>query len=291
MAMMISMNGTLVEEEQAVISVFDHGFLYGVGLFETFRTYRGVPFLLEEHLSRLSTSCAELGISYIPQPLELRMKIEQLLTANQLTDGYIRLSISAGAKPLGLPHGDYLEPNEIIYAKSLPEHNQQLYAEGKPLQLLQLRRNSPEGPVRMKSAHYMNNILGSRELRQYPWAVNAEGLFLNTADDVAEGIVSNVFFVKRGLLCTPSVDTGILPGITRAFILDLADELDIPYEEGFYSQEWLCHADDMFTTNSIQQMVPVRCLYNSEGTVIWARGHTPLDPILLRSVIQGGEPS
>ncbi|MEX2415858.1 MAG: aminodeoxychorismate lyase [Paenibacillaceae bacterium] len=277
--MIVSVNGALMDENQAVISVFDHGFLYGIGLFETFRTYGGIPFLLEEHLGRLSAGCDELGIAYIPQPQELRTKIEQVLSANSLTDGYIRLSISAGAEPLGLPVGDYVQPTEIIYAKSLPERG----AQGKPLQLLQLRRNTPEGSLRMKSFHYMNNILGVRELQQYPWAAGAEGLFLNASDHVTEGLVSNLFFIKRGLLCTPSVDTGLLPGVTRAFILDLADELDIPYEEGCYSWEWLCHAEDIFITNSIQEIVPVNCMYDPHGTVVWTRGNAgSVEPITLR---------
>jgi 4-amino-4-deoxychorismate lyase len=292
--MIVSVNGVLIDEDQAVVSVFDHGFMYGMCLFETFRTYQGIPFLLEEHLRRLSLSCAELGILYTPQPREIQYTITQLLSANQLLDGYIRLSVSAGSQPLGFPAGDYEQPNEIIYTKSLPVREHQAVHEGKPLQLLKLHRNSPEGAVRMKSSHYMNNILGKRELQQYPWAVDAEGLFLNEAGHVAEGLVSNLFFVKRGMLCTPAVDTGILPGITRAFILDLADELDIVYEEGFYSVEWLCHAEDMFTTNSIQEIVPVRCLYDSNGAVMWTRGTTQMDPIILRLmehyqwVVQGG---
>jgi 4-amino-4-deoxychorismate lyase len=292
--MMVSVNGVLIGEDQAVVSVFDHGFMYGMCLFETFRTYEGIPFLLEEHLNRLSLSCAELGIQYTPQPQEIQYTIKQLLSANQLSDGYIRLSVSAGSQPLGFPAGDYEQPNEIIYAKSLPGRDLQVVHEGKPLQLLKLHRNSPEGAVRMKSSHYMNNILGKRELQQYPWAVDAEGLFLNEAGHVAEGLVSNLFFVKRGMLCTPAVDTGILPGITRAFILDLADELDIVYEEGFYSVEWLCHAEDIFMTNSIQEIVPVRCIYDSNGAVIWTRGTMEMDPIILRLmehyqwVIQGG---
>jgi len=293
--MIVSMNGKLLEEDQAVISVFDHGFLYGIGLFETFRTYGGEPFLLEEHLGRLMVSCEELGINYTPQPLDLRSKIEQVLTANALTDGYIRLSISAGSEPLGLPSGEYSRPNEIIYAKPLPERNQRMYALGKPLQLLRLGRNTPESSLRMKSFHYMNNILGSRELRQYPWAIGAEGLFLNDANYVAEGLVSNLFFIHRGLLCTPSVETGILPGITRAFILDLADKLDIPYEEGFYRTDWLCNAEDIFLTNSIQEIIPVSCIYDAQGTEVWTRGVAEMhDPITLRllesyrSAIQGG---
>ncbi len=279
--MIVSMNGRLTDEDQAVISVFDHGFLYGMGLFETFRTYGGIPFLLEEHLERLATSCVELGIAYDPQSQELREKIQQLLLANGLTEGYIRLSISAGVEPLGLPAGDYMQPTEIIYAKSLPAPDRGKI--GKSLQVLQLRRNTPEGSVRMKSSHYMNNILGRRELHQYPWAIGAEGLFLNATDHVSEGLVSNLFFIYRGVLCTPSVETGILPGITRAFILDLADQLDIPYEEGSYSKELLYLAEDIFLTNSIQEMVPVSRVFDSEGTEVWKRGSAEMnEPITHR---------
>lgn len=281
--MIVSMNGTLMEEDQAVISVFDHGFLYGIGLFETFRTYGGVPFLLEEHLRRLSISCEELGIVYTPHPQELRTRIEQALSANLLTDGYIRFSISAGTEPLGLPAGNYMQPTEIIYVKPLLERDQRMYAQGKPLQLLRLRRNTPEGTLRMKSFHYMNNILGLRELQQYPWVTGAEGLFLNASNHVTEGLVSNLFFVCRGLLCTPSVGTGILPGITRAFILDLADKLDIPFEEGCYSWEWLCNAEDIFMTNSIQEIIPVSCIYDPNGTQVWTRSSAEMnDPITIR---------
>ncbi len=277
--MIVSMNGRLIDENQAVISVFDHGFLYGIGLFETFRTYSGIPFLLDEHLARLAASCDELGIAYHPQTEDIRTKIDQALLANSLTDGYIRLSISAGVEPLGLPAGDYLQPTEIVYVKSLPEHS----TRSKPLQLLQLRRNAPESRVRMKSSHYMNNILGSRELKTYPWATGAEGLFLNKDNHITEGLVSNLFFVYRGVLCTPSVDTGILPGITRAFILDLADQLDIPYEEGDYSWELLCLAEDIFLTNSIQEIIPVSSLLDSRGEAVWTRGDEEMnEPITHR---------
>jgi 4-amino-4-deoxychorismate lyase len=271
--MILSINGVFMEEDQAVISVFDHGFLYGIGLFETFRTYDGIPFLFNRHLQRLSASCMELGIEYHPQPEMLMKTITNLLKVNDLPDGYIRLSVSAGAEPLGLPTGNYRHPNEIIYVKDLPERDEVMYERGKPLQLLQLRRNTPEGPLRMKSFQYMNNVLAKRELQHYPWAGGAEGLFLNASNHVAEGLVSNIFFVDRDRLCTPSLDTGILPGITRAFVLDLADKLKITYEQGFYNWQQLCSAEDIFITNSIQEIVPISCVYDQQGTVVWIRAN------------------
>ena len=198
--MIISMNGSLCEEKEAVVSVYDHGFLYGMGLFETFRTYQGKAFLLEEHLERLVQGCKELAIQLEIKLSYWEQQIAQLLSVNQLQDGYFRLSVSAGTDLLGLPGHAYRNPTVILYVKALPAMDEQLYVKGKSLQLLRLPRNSPEGGWRLKSFHYMNNIMAKRELMEYPWAVGAEGLFLNQSGDVAEGIVSNVFFVRMGTM-------------------------------------------------------------------------------------------
>jgi 4-amino-4-deoxychorismate lyase len=263
--MIISLNGTLTPEGQAVVSVYDHGFLYGIGLFETFRTYNRRPFLLAEHLRRLTEGCRELGIVYEPDNDRVTRLIEELLQANNLTDAYIRLSVSAGVDVLGLPSTDYVEPTEIIYIKPLPPRDERMYEQGKALQLLKLPRNTPEGLYRFKSFHYMNNILAKRELTLYPWAASAEGLMLTEDGYVAEGIVSNVFFIKQGVLYTPSLDTGILPGITRAHIIDIAQRLDLPSHDGLYRWEDLLEADEVFLVNSIQEIVPVTTLYSPSG--------------------------
>ncbi|MGG1514609.1 aminodeoxychorismate lyase [Paenibacillus oryzisoli] len=270
--MIISINGALQDEQQAVVSVYDHGFLYGIGLFETFRTYQGEPFLLPEHLQRLTDGCRELGIAYEPSESAVRASIAQLLQANGLTDAYIRFSVSAGVEALGLPARDYTKPTEIIYIKPLPPRDEQVYTAGKALQLLKLPRNTPEGLYRFKSFHYMNNILAKRELSLYPWAVGAEGLMLSEDGYVAEGIVSNLFFVKDGMLHTPSLETGILPGITRGHVLRLASSLGIPIQDGLYRWEDLVEAEEVFLVNSVQEIVPVSTMYTPSGQAITVEG-------------------
>lgn len=265
----ICLNGQCIDAAEAVVSVMDHGFLYGMGLFETFRTYKGRPFLLERHLNRLAAGCAALGIetSSLPGPDELRRLIEQLMKANELEEAYIRYTVSAGEDILGLPAGMYSQPNQILMAKPLPAAPDRLYTHGKALQLLTTRRNSPEGPVRLKSLHYMNNILAKRELSTYPEAVrlHAEGLMLNADGYLSEGMVSNLFFVKHRRIYTPDTACGLLPGITRGFCMELAHGEELSCEEGFYTWEDLMHADEIWLTTSVQELVPVTTLIDASG--------------------------
>ena len=261
----IGIDGRVVSTADAVISVMDHGLMYGIGLFETFRTYGGEPFLLERHLERLEEGCRLLGIRYVPETGEIRAWLSRLMAANGLEEAYIRLTVTAGEGALGLPSGDYKAPCQLVYIKPLPVVTDSLYAEGKALRLLKTPRNTPETPWRLKSLHYMNNIMAKRELQGDPEAVSlqAEGLMLTEQGELAEGIVSNIFFVKNGILYTPDVGTGILPGITRAVVLELADELGIPAREGRYGWEDLQQADEIFTTGSVQEIMPITRLLES----------------------------
>ncbi|MDN4085225.1 aminotransferase class IV [Paenibacillus polymyxa] len=265
----IGVNGVLTEAAKAVIHVSDHGFLYGMGLFETFRTYNGVPFLLDRHLRRLEEGCRMLGIPFQPDKEQLTKHIQHLMVANGLDEAYIRYTVSAGEEALGLPSGDYTQPNHILFAKPLPSTNTQTEQSSAPsaLQLLRTPRNTPEGEVRLKSLHYMNNILAKRELQQYAEAVHykAEGIMLTANGFLAEGIVSNLFFVRNNTLYTPDLSTGILPGITREFILELANLRGIPCEQGLYHWDELKQADEIFMTNSIQEIRPVDLLLEPGG--------------------------
>ncbi len=268
----IGVNGVLTEAAKAVIHVSDHGFLYGMGLFETFRTYKGAPFLLDRHLHRLKEGCRMLGIPFQPDEEQLTKHIQHLMAANGLDEAYIRYTVSAGEEALGLPSGDYTRPNHILFAKPLPSTNTQTGQSSAPsaLQLLRTPRNTPEGEVRLKSLHYMNNIFAKRELQQYVEAVRykAEGMMLTASGFLAEGIVSNLFFVRNNTLYTPDLSTGILPGITREFILELAHLRGIPCEQGLYRWDELKQADEIFMTNSIQEIRPVNLLLEPGGIAI-----------------------
>jgi 4-amino-4-deoxychorismate lyase len=158
----------------------------------------------------------------------------------------------------------------------LPGLPDSLYRNGKPLQLLKLPRNTPEGAFRLKSLHYMNNILAKRELAGYPYAAaeGAEGLLLTCDGYVAEGIVSNVFWVRSGILYTPSLETGILSGITRAAVLAAAERIGMPIQEGLYRWDDLRRADEIFVTSSIQELVPINALYSPNGNRIAIGGNS-----------------
>lgn len=297
MTMKVGWNGKTVQASEAVISVYDHGFLYGLGLFETFRTYGGRSYLLERHMDRLCGGCAELGIRFEMSPAEVAEWTRELLRENGLADGYVRLTVSAGEGALGLPTGDYEQPNVILLVKELPPVNDELLLLGRELRLLNTRRNTPEGSVRFKSLHYMNNIIAKRELLGLsgvmkpnplsPGAASeplqfslgsasnpllpspgAEGLMLTQDGFLTEGIVSNLFFVKDGIVRTPSINTGILPGITRQRVLELAAVAGVRAEEGRYSWEDLLQAEEIWMTNSIQELIPITMLSDPSGEQI-----------------------
>ncbi|MFC5406861.1 aminodeoxychorismate lyase [Cohnella soli] len=262
-------NGRPIDRSEAVISAFDHGFLYGMGLFETFRTYGGRPWLLAEHAERLAKGCQALGIAYEPNVEKMREGVALLLKENGLSDGYIRWSVSAGEGEIGLPAEGYAEPNEIVYTKALPP-DEPSDRKGKTIRLLQTLRSTPESDVRLKSFHYMNNINGKRELVASGAGAGTEGVFLNREGKIVEGMVSNVFWVAEGVLFTPEVSTGLLEGITRSYVLEMAARLGIRTEQGNYGWDKLLAADEVFLTNSIQEVVPVVRIENSEGS-----GHSP----------------
>lgn len=249
--MYLYMNGEMIKEEEARISPFDHGFLYGMGLFETFRVYEGHPFLLGDHLERLNSSLAMVGIQKILNKEEMVQVLKLLLEKNKLTNAYIRLNVSAGVGAIGLPVEPYEHANVMMFVKSLPEVGGPTEKEA---QFLKLSRNTPEGPLRLKSHHYMNNLLAKKEIGN---RTDVEGIFLTTEGCIAEGIVSNIFWVIGNQLFTPDLGTGVLNGITRSFIKELASKKGLQVKEGFYKPDVLHTASEVFVTNSIQEIVAI----------------------------------
>lgn len=268
--MRIGLNGAVLEAGQAVIPVTDHGFLYGMGLFETFRTYGGKPHLLDRHLARLREGCAQLDIRWEMSETAFRAWLADCLAANGLRDAYVRLTLSAGECGLGLPSAPYDRPTAVLMVKPLPPLDERLYREGRELRILRTTRNTPETPVRLKSLHYMNNIVAKRELAASRASNGAEGLLLSKDGWLAEGIVSNLFFVKAdGVVRTPHSGTGILPGITRGRVLELAQEMGMLTEEGLYTTDDLLAAEEIWLTGSVQELVPVTRVTTADG-----KGHT-----------------
>ncbi|MBD7966224.1 aminodeoxychorismate lyase [Fictibacillus norfolkensis] len=248
--MYIYLNGKVVSKDEAMISPYDHGFMYGLGAFETFRTYDGFPFLIQDHLNRLSEALDELNINLVLDADTVIEMVRTLLAKNKMNDAYFRLNVSAGAGDIGLQTDPYEEPVVILYTKPLVETSS---VSEKELVLLKTRRNTPEGEKRLKSHHYLNSILGKRELSN----MNQEGIFLTKEGYTSEGTVSNLFWFKDHKLFTPHTSTGILEGITRKWVMHASERLNIPLETGNYTLETLTEADEVFLTNSIQELVPV----------------------------------
>ncbi|ASS67727.1 MULTISPECIES: aminotransferase class IV [unclassified Paenibacillus] len=278
--MKIGYNGSVADSEDVRISVFDHGFLYGMGLFETFRTYGGEPYLLERHLRRLEEGCMRLQISYRAEPAAIRRLIRDVTAAAAINgDAYVRMTVSAGDEGLGLPAGPYTSPSEIVMVKNLPPAAPELHVRGRELRLLGTPRNTPELGIRMKSLHYMNSIAAKQELMASGASPGSEGLMLTADGWLAEGIVSNLFFVSGGIVRTPSLETGILPGITRGRVMELAREAGMPVEEGLYRWEDLLEADEVWTTGSVQELVPVATLADGSGKNAHPRAGAAAGPI------------
>ncbi|WP_374722273.1 aminodeoxychorismate lyase [Peribacillus tepidiphilus] len=255
--MFLYLNGTIVKEEEAVISPFDHGFLYGLGAFETFRVYNGHCFLLGDHINRLNLALKEMDIQYSVSMEQVKEIVQALLLKNKIQNARIRLNVSAGKAPLGL-HGEaYEEPNVIVFINPLSKAGSELTE--KEAILLKTPRNTPETAFRLKSHHYLNNIAGKKEMKNEP---DAEGLFLTREGYMAEGLVSNIFWIKNEVLYTPDVNTGILNGITRQFVMKLAKNLKIVVVEGFFKPEELYDAEEVFLSNSIQEIVAISRVKN-----------------------------
>lgn len=255
--MYIYINGRIERQEEAKISPYDHGYIYGLGLFETFRIYDGHPFLLDDHLARLREGLSALSIDFIPVRKDVVEIITKLLHANDINNAYVRFNVSAGVGDIGLQTGHYQEPTVIVFIKPLPSAVEAGY-EKKGVILKQVR-NTPEGKFRIKSHHFLNNILGKREIGSNP---STEGIFLTKEGYAAEGITSNLFWVKGNELFTPALETGILDGITRQFVIKIARSLRIEVHIGCYNVEELLSSDEAFVTNSIQEIVPLREINN-----------------------------
>jgi len=255
LSLQIWLDGKLVPEEEAKISVFDHGLLYGDGVFEGIRAYNGRVFRLGEHLDRLydGARCISLQIPMTQE--EMTQAVLQTLRANDMRDAYVRLVVTRGYGDLGLDPRKCPKPTVFIIAASIALYPEQFYRVGLRLITCSTRRNSPEcldGSV--KSLNYLNNIMAKLETAQ---AGVPEGIMLSSQGYVAECTGDNIFLVVGDTLLTPPLHIGNLPGITREVVLGLAPQVGMQVREELFRLRSVYCADEVFLTGTAAEIVPV----------------------------------
>jgi branched-chain amino acid aminotransferase len=253
--MRIFLNRRLVPSRQATVSVYDHGFLYGDGVYETFRAYGGVIFRADRHLSRLQHSASRIHLTLPHSPSKLRDILYRTLSENKLKEATLRLSISRGVGEPGLDPDLCQHPTIVVIPRAFKGYPESLYRQGLKATIVSTRRFGSESlDPQIKSTNFLNNILARIEAKK---AGADEGLMLNREGYLAEGTVSNLFFVKKGSLYTPSLKTGLLNGITRQAVLELAQSVCIKVEENLFFPRDLAKADECFLTNTSMEVMPL----------------------------------
>ncbi len=258
--MLIFLNGSLVPQDEAKVSVLDRGFLYGDGVFETLRAYSGKIFRLNDHINRLFGSANALFIKHNFTGDYLKDVLYKTLRGNNLKDAYLRLTITRGQSNPGLDIEDCSDPTITIIAREFSGYTEDLYRRGISAAIVNTRRipASALNPE-IKSLNFLNNIMARVEARRVDVS---EAIMLSTEGYVAEGTVSNIFIVKDGVVKTPPLSVGILNGVTRSVVIGLAQKNNIPLKEQQFRTEELYSADECFVTSTLYEVMPVTSINN-----------------------------
>jgi branched-chain amino acid aminotransferase len=253
--MKIYFNGKLVDKDAACISVFDHGLLYGDGVFEGIRTYDSLVFRLKEHIDRLYKSADAIELKI---PMTKTGMIDAVITtlkANDLKDAYIRLVVTRGPGDLGLDPRKCKVPTIFIITDKIALYPKEYYQKGLDIVTAPTRRNLPQAlNPKIKSLNYLNNILGKIDAIK---AGTEEAIMLTHDGYVAECTGDNIFIVKDGELATPPSDIGALEGITREAVIKIANNAELPFREKMLKMEDVYAADEVFLTGTAAEIVPV----------------------------------
>lgn len=259
MSAYVNVNGVITAAAQAVIPVYDHGFLYGEGVYEVFRTYHGVPFLFDRHQARLRASAARLALDVPFSDQEVERRSLDTMTAAGLGDGndaYVRILLTRGVGEITYDPAACPVPSLVIIAKPIPPTPDAYYEHGiKVVMVADIIRNHPESvsPL-IKSNNLINNALG---MQQAIRAGAAEAIFRNYRGELAECAQSNLFIVSNGVVKTPPLDAGLLAGITRAFTMEAGAGIGIGCQETPLHDQDLFGADEAFYTSTTREIVPI----------------------------------
>jgi branched-chain amino acid aminotransferase len=260
MAATVNVNGRVSDQEHAVISIFDHGFLYGEGVYETLRTYNGQPFLFERHMRRLRKSAGMLALSVPLTDTEIDARFRETMRAAGLGDApdreaYIRILLTRGIGELTYDPAATPTPSVVVIVKPNVHPPREVFERGVKVSLVGVIRNHP-GTVNplIKSNSLLNNALAMQEaLRTGAF----EGVMRNYKGELAECTQSNLFIVKDGAALTPPLDAGLLPGITREFLFEIGATAGIPVREAVLKDADLLGADEAFLTSTTREVVPI----------------------------------
>ncbi|MCP4253787.1 MAG: aminodeoxychorismate lyase [Candidatus Scalindua sp.] len=262
----IFLNYKIVPDTDANISSADRGFLYGDGIYETLRSYNGKPFKLAEHLERMRHSAKQLKISFEYTNTDIGKWINELIEKNRSQNAYIRITLSRGTGGGRLQMDDNIEPTTLIQVKPLRPYDRKLYEEGMSLVVSDCRRSTSCQISGHKSTNLLQSILLKEEANK---KAAHETIILNTDGYVAECVISNIFMVCGRSVITPSLDTNILPGITRSTVLDVCNVNGFSASEERFEIDKLVNSDEVFITNSLMEIMPVSRIGNSKiGKVI-----------------------
>jgi branched-chain amino acid aminotransferase len=255
MPLKVWLDGQLLDKDAAKVSVYDHGLLYGDGVFEGIRVYNGRIFRCDMHLRRLYDSARAIRLTIPMSAEQFKATLEQTFKANNFTDCYIRAVVTRGVGYLGLNPNKCPKPSVFIIADTIEMYPREVYEKGMAVITASVIRNHPNAvSPRIKSLNYLNNILGKMEAAD---AGVGEAIMLNQDGNVAEATADNIFIVRDGVVRTPTVYDGILEGVTRDTILMLCRKLGIPAEEKTFPRHDLYTADECFLTGTGAEVVPV----------------------------------
>jgi len=256
MAATVNVNGRVFDQEHAVISVFDHGFLYGEGVYETWRTYNGQPFLFDRHMRRLRNSSGMIALAVPLTDEQLDARCRETIRAAALDEeAYVRILVTRGIGELSYDLTGCPSPSVVVIVKPHVAPPPEVYDRGVKVAIVSIIRNHP-GTVSplIKSNNLLNNALAMQEaVRRGAF----EGVMRNYRGELAECTTANLFIVKDGEVLTPPLDAGLLPGITREFVLEIGTETGIPVREAVLQDADLFGADEAFLTSSTRELVPI----------------------------------